>query len=184
MNFKDLNLKKDYLTRTKSFVYTDKDNIQHEIAVKSTIPVRDKYDLFQVTFQKSQINGQYNELLLEVFFHLNILYLYTDIEFSIEDRVDEMELYDILEDNGIIDNVIAIMEQTGEYTNLRNLFMQQLNRNVKYKGSAAAVLSSLALDLPKSAEAAKDIVENWDLDKYKNVVEFAQAANAGHPVNE
>ncbi len=46
MNFKDLNLKKDYLTRTKSFVYTDKDNIQHEIAVKSTIPVRDKYDLF------------------------------------------------------------------------------------------------------------------------------------------
>ena len=95
-----------------------------------------------------------------------------------------MELYDILEDNGIIDNVIAIMEQTGEYTNLKNLFMQQLNRNVKYKGSAAAVLSSLALDLPKSAEAAKDIVENWDLDKYKNVVEFAQAANAGRPVNE
>jgi hypothetical protein len=29
MNFKDLNLKKDYLTNQKSFIYTDKDNIKH-----------------------------------------------------------------------------------------------------------------------------------------------------------
>lgn len=182
MNFKDLNLKKDYLTNSKSFVYTDKDNIKHQISVKTTIPVADKFDLFEITFQKAEINGQYNELLLEVFFHLNMIYLYTDIDFSAEDRLDQMELYDILENNSIIDNIIAIMEQTSEYTNLKNLFIQQLNRNVKYKGSAAGVLQTLVQDLPRSAQAAKNIVDGFNVDDYKNVVEFAQMANGGRPI--
>ena len=182
MNFKDLNLKKDYLTNQKSFIYTDKDDIKHQIHVKQTLPIRDKFDLFEIAFQKAEINGQYNELLLDVFFHLNIIYLYTDIEFSIEDRTDEMELYDMLEHNGIFENVIAIMQETNEYSELRRLFIEQLNRNIKYKGSAAAMLQTLVQDLPRSAEAAKDIVQNWDQDKYSNVVEFAQMANGGRPI--
>lgn len=182
MNFKDLNLKKDYLTNQKSFIYTDKDDIKHQVHVKQTLPIRDKFDLFEIAFQKAEINGQYNELLLDVFFHLNIVYLYTDIEFSDEDRLDEMELYDMLEHNNIFEQVIAIMQETNEYSELRRLFIEQLNRNIKYKGSAAAMLQTLVQDLPKSAQAAKNIVDNFNADDYKNVVEFAQMANAGRPI--
>ena len=85
MDFKELNLKQKFLEDKKSFIYTDNDNISHQIFVFKTISSRDKNDLLQITFQKSEINNQYNELLLEIFFHLNILYLYTDINFSEED---------------------------------------------------------------------------------------------------
>lgn len=182
MNFKDLNLKKDYLTNQKSFIYTDKDNIKHQVHVKQTLPIRDKFDLFEIAFQKAEINGQYNELLLDVFFHLNIVYLYTDIEFSEEDRLDEMELYDMLEHNNIFEQIIAIMQETNEYSELRRLFIEQLNRNIKYKGSAAAMLQTLVQDLPKSAQAAKNIVDNFNANDYKEVVEFAQMANGGRPI--
>lgn len=182
MNFKDLNLKKDYLTNQKSFIYTDKDNIKHQVHVKQTLPIRDKFDLFEIAFQKAEINGQYNELLLDVFFHLNIVYLYTDIEFSDEDRLDEMELYDMLEHNNIFEQVIAIMQETNEYSELRRLFIEQLNRNIKYKGSAAAMLQTLVQDLPKSAQAAKNIVDGFNANDYKEVVEFAQMANGGRPI--
>lgn len=185
MNFSDLNLNKNYLTSTKYFIYKDKDiDVEHKINVNKHISTQDKYDLFEVTFQKAEVDGKYQELLLDAFFHLNIVYLYTDIEFSAEDRADELELYDKLENSGIIDNVIAIIEETEEYTNLRNMFMQQLERNIKYKESAAATLRSFVQDLPKSAEAAKNIVDNFNPDDYKNVVDFAMAANAGRPVNQ
>lgn len=62
--------------------------------------------------------------------------------------------------------------------------MQQLERNIKYKNSAAATLRSFVQDLPKSAEAAKEIVDGFNPDDYKNVVDFAMAANAGRPVNQ
>ena len=182
MNFQELKLSKEFLNAQKSFIYTDKDSVQHQIHVKQTLPIRDKFDLFEITFQKAEINGQYNELLLDVFFHLNIIYLYTDIEVSIEDRIDEMELYDMFEHNGIFENVIAIMQETNEYSELRRLFIEQLNRNIKYKGSAAAMLQTLVQDLPKSAQAAKNIVDGFNADDYKNVVEFAQAANAGRSI--
>ena len=76
------------------------DNIQ--VNVKKYLPVSDKIDLIQVALQKAQEDGIYNEMKLDVYFHLNIIYLYTDVEISQEDREDEMELYDILESNNII----------------------------------------------------------------------------------
>ena len=39
---------------------------------------------------------------LDAYFHLNIIYLYTDIEFDEEDKEDELELYDKLEANKVI----------------------------------------------------------------------------------
>lgn len=182
MDFKELNLKQKFLEDKKSFVYTDNDNISHQIFVFKTISSRDKNDLLQITFQKSEINNQYNELLLEIFFHLNILYLYTDINFSEEDRLDQMELYDILENNGIIDNVIAIMEENQEYTNLRNLLIQQLKRREKYKGSAAAIIESLVLGLPKNIDVIQNLMKDWNPEDFQQVINFAQAANGNRPI--
>ena len=93
-----------------------------------------------------------------------------------------MELYDILENNGIIDNVIAIMEENQEYTNLRNLLIQQLKRREKYKGSAAAVIESLVLGLPKNIDAIQNLMKDWNPEDFQQVINFAQAANGNRPI--
>ena len=183
MNFKDLKLNKSLLdTYNSPYIYTDNQGVEHEITIKKTLPVFQKYDIISISLQKAENNGIYNELLLDVFFHLNIIYSYTNIEFDIEDRIDEMELYDILQSNQIIDNVIAHMEETNEYSNLRQMLMNQLDRNSKAKGTAAAALRTLVQDLPASAQAAKNVVENFNPNDYKQVLDFAMAANGGRPI--
>lgn len=183
MEFKDLNLNKSFLNEYNTpYIYKDSQGVEHQITVRKTIPVSEKNDIIEITLQKSEMDGIYKELLLDIFFHLNIIYSYTNIDIPVEERVDEMGLYDLLEGNGIINGVVSSMEQTNEYSQLRRMFIDQLNRNTKAKGTAAAVLRTLVSDLPASAQAAKNIVDGFNPDDYKQVVNFAMAANAGRPI--
>jgi hypothetical protein len=96
---------------------------------------------------------------------LNIIYLYTDIDFSAEDREDEMKLYDILEHNDIIDQVIAAIGED-EYTTLEDYLFEMKSNYLTYKNTAAAVLNKIIQDLPKNAAAAKEIMDSFDPEKY------------------
>lgn len=157
-----------------------KDNYQ--VNVKKYLPISDKIDLVQIALQKAQEDGIYNQIKLDMYFHLNIIYLYTDIEISQEEREDEMKLYDILESNDIIDMVIANMDQD-EYNELKGYLMEMESDSLTYRNTAAAVLTRIIHDLPKNAATAKQIVDSFDPSKYQEVVNFATAANGGRNIN-
>lgn len=157
-----------------------KDNYQ--VNVKKYLPISDKIDLIQIALQKAQEDGIYNPIKLDMYFHLNIIYLYTDIEISQEEREDEMNLYDILESNDIIDMVIANMDQD-EYSDLKDRLIEMESNYLTYKNTAAAVLTKIVQDLPKNAAAAKEIVDSFDPSKYQEVINFATAANGGRNIN-
>lgn len=172
MNLKELNLSKGFETI----------KLKSGIQVKKTIPSSDKIDLIQIALQKSEEDNLYNEVKLDCYFHLNIVYLYTDIEFSEEDREDEMELYDILDRNDIINQVIAAIGED-EYDDLRSKLTEMKLEFLSYRNTAAAVLTRIVQDLPKNAAAAKEIVDSFDPSKYQEVVDFATAANGGRNIN-
>lgn len=153
-----------------------------KILVKSTIPVSDKIDLIQIALQKAEEDGIYNQIKLDIYFHLNLLYLYTDIEFSTEDREDEMELYDILERNEVIDEVISAIGLE-EYQSLIDYLDKMKEMNLAYKNTAAAVLTRIIQDLPKNAAAAKEIIDSFDTKKYPEMINFITAANGGRNIN-
>ena len=155
--------------------------LQNGIQVKKWIPISDKIDLIQIALQKSEEDGIYNEAKLDCYFHLNIIYLYTDIDFSAEDREDEMKLYDILEHNDIIDQVIAAIGED-EYTTLEDYLFEMKANYLTYKNTAAAVLNKIIQDLPKNAAAAKEIMDSFDPEKYQMVENFAIAANGGRNI--
>lgn len=155
--------------------------LQNGIQVKKWIPISDKIDLVQIALQKSEEDGIYNEAKLDCYFHLNIIYLYTDIDFSAEDREDEMKLYDILEHNDIIDQVIAAIGED-EYTTLEDYLFEMKSNYLTYKNTAAAVLNKIIQDLPKNAAAAKEIMDSFDPEKYQMVENFAIAANGGRNI--
>ena len=172
MNLKDLNLSKKIETI----------KLKSGIQVKKTIPSSDKIDLIQITLQKAEEDGIYNQIKLDIYFHLNIIYLYTDLEIDLEDREDEMELYDILENNDIINEVIAAIGED-EYENLKSYLFEIKNEKLRYENTAAAVLTRIVQDLPKNAAAAKEIVDSFDRDQYQQVIDFATAANGGRNIN-
>ena len=152
------------------------------IEVKKYLPIEDKIDLVQIALQMSEEEGIYNEALLDMYFNLYIVFLYTNIQFTDKQKEDLPKLYDLMQCNGLIPLVIANMEES-EYTMLLDYMERIREDRLKYKQTAAAVIQSLIQDLPRNAEAAAEIVENFDPDKYQAVKDFALAANGGRPIN-
>ena len=174
MKFQDFDLK------VNNTISTIKINDQ-QVEVKQYLPMKDKIDLVQIALQKSEEDGIYNDMKLDVYFHLNIVYLYTNIEFEDEDREDEIELYDRLESNGVITNVLTALPDN-EYADLREYVKRMTRDSLRYKNTAAAVLTRIIQDLPKNAAAAKEIIDSFDQEKYQAVENFATAANGGRNI--
>ena len=151
------------------------------IEVLKYLPARDKYDLLMVTLQKALQSGAYNEFKLNLYFELNLVYLYTNISFTEKQREDEFKLYDTLKSNGFFEKFLSTMDED-EYNEL----FTQLNTikldSTKNRQSLGGVLGKFIEDLPDNAERAAKIVENFDPNQYKKVVEFARYANGGRDI--
>lgn len=175
MKYSDLNLK----TKTETSIVKIDDNT--EIEVLQYLPIEDKIDLIQIALQKSLENGIYNEIKLDMYFNLYIVYMYSNLEFTDEEKEDEFKLYNELQSNDIIVHVIAGMED-GEYDCLLDYLKSMQESNEIYRTSAAALLQTFIQDMPKNAAAAANIVENFDENKYKRVIDFAKSANGNRPI--
>ena len=123
----------------------------------------------------------YNPIKIDEFFHLHLIYMYTNINFTEKQKEDEHKLYDSLKSNGLID---AFIEQMNEfdYSELFNMLDDTKRELTEYKRSTSALIQSLVSDLPKQAEAMKNIMDNFDPNKYKEVLNFAKAANGGREI--
>ena len=175
ISFASMKLKTDISTKEVEFA-----DIKFNIL--NYLPMRDKIDLIQIALQKSESEGVYNELLLDVYFHLNLIYLYTDLNFTEKQREDELKLFDVIKSSGLLDVILKNINEE-EYEYLVEKTAEIKNEILEYGNSAGSVIRSIVQDLPKNAEAAKDIVESFDPKKYKAVIDFANAAgNNGNKV--
>lgn len=177
MKYSDLKLK----TKNEKTILK-LNNGQYEIEVLQYLPILDKIDLIDVALQKAEEGLGYNELKLEMYFNLNIVYLYSNLDFTAEEVENEEQLYDELESNGIILDIIGAMNDD-EYNFLVDHLEIIKENKMKFKNSVAGVAQSFIQDLPKNAEAAADIVNNFDPEKYQAVLDFAKAANGGRSLN-
>ena len=154
-----------------------------DIEVQQYLPIQDKIDLIDITLQKAKEGVLYNPIKVDMFFHLNLIYLYTNLTFTDKQREDEYKLYDMLQSNGIINKIIAAMDEN-EYNGLLNMINERIENELRYNTTAAALISKFIDDLPANAEAAQKIVDNFDPNKYQAVVDFAKAANGNRSIEE
>ena len=170
------NMKLKPVTTTHKFEWNG-----NEIEVLDYLPIEDKYDLIMITLQKSLEDGYYNPIKIDEFFHLHLIYMYTNINFTEKQKEDEHKLYDSLKSNGLID---AFIEQMNEfdYSELCNMLDDTKRELTEYKRSVSGIIQNIIADLPKQAEAMQDIIDNFDKEKYQNVLNFAKAANGGREI--
>lgn len=150
----------------------------NQIEVLKYLPLEDKYDLINLALQSAKEEIIYNPIKLEAYFHLYILIMYTNINFTEKQKEDKVKLYDILKSNGLIDKVLENMEEE-EYTFLCESLNQQEEDILKYQNTIAGVLSNIIDNLPIRAEEMQKIVDNFDPSKFENVLNFAKAVNNG-----
>ena len=170
------NMKLKPVTATHEFEWNG-----NEIEVLDYLPIEDKYDLIMITLQKSLEDGYYNPIKIDEFFHLHLIYMYTNINFTEKQKEDEHKLYDSLKSNGLID---AFIEQMNEfdYSELFNMLDDTKRELTEYRRSVSGIIQNIITDLPKQAEAMQDIIDNFDKENYHNVLNFAKAANGGREI--
>lgn len=154
----------------------------NEIEVLNYLPIEDKYTLVMLTLKQAEEDGIYNPIKLQLCFHLNLVFMYTNVSFTDKQKENVTKLYDTLECNGFINKFIDNMQES-EYNFLFKMIQDTIKGMEKYRTSAAAVLQSIINDLPKNAEAAADIVNSFDKEKYQAVIDFAKSANGGKEIN-
>ena len=153
-----------------------------KIEVLKYLPAADKYDLLMITLQKSLEGNIYNEFKLNLFFELNLVYMYTNISFTEKQREDEFKLYDTLRSNGFFELFYEALDDK-EYEELFDQIAELKATMEKSKSSVTGVIANIIEDLPANAEAAAKIVENFDPSQFQAVVDFARYANGGRDIN-
>lgn len=153
-----------------------------KIEVLKYLPLEDKYDLIRITLQKAkEANNLYDPIKLDAFFHLHMVYMYTNLSFTDKQKENEIKIFDTLKSNGFIDLMLQTIDEA-EYNYLFEVISSLVKTLNDHNNSVAGLLSSV-LDLwPENAQKAADIVNTFDPQKYQAVVDFATAANGNRPI--
>lgn len=168
VSYAKLNLKVN--TEVNTFKFKDT-----EIEVLKYLPVEDKYDLIMIALQKAEEDGFYNEVKLDMYFHLYLIYMYTNLSFTEKQKENEPKIFDALKSNGFLEQFLATIDKD-EYNDLFDMLLAVRKDKMRSYDSIGTVIRSLINDLPTNAAKAANIVNSFDSEKYQEVINFAKAA--------
>jgi len=168
--FTKLGLKKK--EEVETFSYNEQ-----EIVVKQYLPINEKLELMARVITKASENSEtyYNPAQIEVFFNLEMVYAYTNITFTEKQKNDFAKIYDLLEENGVLDAIFELIPE-GEKSQLLDWTTDIAKNLYAYNSSALGVLSSLRSDynnLDMDLDSLQEKLKDTDgLELFKQVVDL------------
>lgn len=117
------------------------------IEVKQYLPINDKLDLISRVLNAShdQSTNFANPIQLEVIGTIEIIIAYTNLSFTEKQKEDYAKLYDLFEENGIIDLIIAEIPER-EYNYIIDGINETADAVYKYQNSVLGILESATKD--------------------------------------
>ena len=150
VTFTKLALKKK--EEIKEFTYNEQ-----VIEVKQYLPINDKLVMISNIINAAQDSMDYaNPVKVEIFTNLEILFNYTNISFTEKQKEDPVKLYDLLESNGIFNQVIELIPAE-EYSFLLESIDECIKSVYEYVNSARGIMESIAEDYKNIGEEATEI---------------------------
>ena len=174
INFKDIDFNKSI---NKENTVIDFNGSQIEIL--PDISISDKYDLIMITLQKSFEKGIYNPIKLDMYFNLNLIYLFTNIVFTADERADEAALYDTLHRSGLIS---LVRENIREVIELHLVLMNVAETHMKYRNTFASAFSTFVEELPRNMASVQEILNNMDPEKMAPLAGLFSTLNSAESV--
>ena len=153
----------------------------NKIEVLQYLPVADKYDLVSIVLQESKEDALYSPVRIDMLFHLFLVFSYTNITFTEKQKEDLPKLYDALLSCGLLDKIIEVIPQE-EYDMLMDYIDEYINQDMNYNTTAAAMVKNLLAAIPENMEGINKIVNQIDLNKFTEVMNFAKMANANRNI--
>lgn len=118
----------------------------NQIEIKQYLPVNEKLDLIARVINGAHDQNNFpNPIKIEVIGTLEMIMAYTNISFTEKQKEDIPKLYDLLEENGIIKDIISQIPED-EY----NFIIDGINKTVDavyaYNNSVLGILESVSQD--------------------------------------
>lgn len=115
------------------------------IEVQSYLPIDDKTKLLQfvVNGALDEITGTFSPLRVEVYFAIAVCRWYAGISFTEEDMVNVAQVYDALDTNGLIEDILDAIPE-GELVFIKNLVEETVADIARYNTSAAGIIQSMS----------------------------------------
>ena len=137
------------LTKLGLKVNQDIKNIEFNeqiIEVKQYLPVNDKLALISNVINLAHDENNFsNPVRVSVFTTLEIMYAYTNINFTDKQKEDPVKLFDLLQSNGLIGQICNAIPAE-EFDDLNNGVWDSINSIYTYQNSAMGVIDNLSTD--------------------------------------
>lgn len=165
MEFKDLGLVVNDQKKTVKF--NDK-----EFTVRQYLPIEEKLALISRVMNLSHDTSFANPVKVEIYGHLEMVFTYTDIEFTEEEVENTGTLYDLLECSGLLAAIIEAIPQA-EYDFMVQSIEESITAYYAYENSALGILNSISEDysnLNLDVDKLTEKLKSEDLQTVKEIV--------------
>ena len=144
------------------------------IEVKQYLPISDKINIITNVIENSADDNNFaNPVKVEVFANLEIMYAYTNISFTDKQKEDPTKLYDLLEENGVIAEVIAAIPEN-EYALLLGWIDETIEAFYTYRNSVMGIMEQISADYSNlsldATEIQQKLADPQNLELLKNVM--------------
>ena len=120
----------------------------------------------------------YNAIKLEAAFYINLVSMFTDIDFVDGEKIDFFELYDELTRSELLSYILSAIPKT-EFEMIKASLEDYISTQKEDKKNILTALQSFLTNLPAQMEQVSEIIDNFSPEKYQNIIDFANAANGG-----
>lgn len=139
VSFTKLGLTKN--TDVGSFEWNDQ-----TIEVKAYLPIQEKMQLIQNVLNSCQDENNFiNEAKVSMFMTLEMVYHYSNINFTEKQKSDPTKMLDLLAGSGFLDDFFAVMPQS-EYKSIAIWLDKIANHIYDYRNSVYGILDALKQD--------------------------------------
>ena len=141
VSFKNLGLKVDQGVKVITFN-------EQEIEVKQYLPVNDKLELISRVINKASANDDnnfVNPVKIDMFFALEIIYTYTNLNITDKQKEDELKLFDTVLSSGLYHAVQDALP-ISEYSRIYSGLMDSVEAIYNYRNSVLGILDTISQD--------------------------------------
>lgn len=130
-------------------VNQDIKNIEYNeqiIEVKQYLPINDKFEIISNVLNNAHDENNFsNPVKIDLYMTLEILYAYTNINFTDKQKEDPAKLYDLVAGSGLATAVLAAIPEE-EYNTISMGVYRTIESVYAYRHSALGILESISTD--------------------------------------
>ena len=119
---------------------------EQDIEVKQYLPINEKLELISSVINSAADENNFSNPVKEnVFLTLEILYHYTNINFTDKQKEDPVKLYDLVVSSGLVNKVTDLIPEE-ELDEVINGVAQSVKAIYTYRNSVLGILESISKD--------------------------------------